>query len=149
MLNYLEWKHRLPGWCPSVGAWVICPGLSAQFWAVWTRLHCGSKLWRKLKAGLWWSGWALCTWGREGQRIRRFLAQNAEKTYSRAKCIFCVTHHSSLGSGSVLWRDIRSLTYWLNALLLHLQNRYFSNQSYVKRYLNKKDFERLSSDFSN
>ena len=77
------------------------------------------------------------------------LAQNAETTYFLGNCIVRVTHHSSLGSGSVLWRDIRSLTYWLNALLLHLQNRYFSNQSYVKRYLNKDDFEWLSSDFSN
>ena len=29
------------------------------------------------------------------------------------------TYHSSLGSGRVLCKDIRSLTYWLNALLLH------------------------------
>ena len=29
------------------------------------------------------------------------------------------THHGSRGSGSVLWTEIRSLTYWLNALFSH------------------------------
>lgn len=57
-----------------------------------------------------------------------FVVLNLKKEHKRKENVKIIgkrimqkilTYHGSRGSGSVLWTEIRSLTYWLNALFSH------------------------------
>lgn len=57
-----------------------------------------------------------------------FIVLNLKKEHKRKENVKIIgkrimqkilTYHGSRGSGSVLWTEIRSLTYWLNALFSH------------------------------
>lgn len=58
----------------------------------------------------------------------KFVVLNLKKEHKRKENVKIIgkrimqkilTYHGSRGSGSVLWTEIRSLTYWLNALFSH------------------------------